>query len=234
MKYSASNINKFFKCPFFFKLCYIDKIKMVEVSNPKRDLGFNMHQIIHEYYKLIGKQPTAEMVKNVAKSCFARYFDDSLKNLLPEAEELLKNFIQFELSRLTKYTAPIMLEQKLEDEQFNGIIDFFDGNKIIDWKTGKMLTLGDDECIQGKIYNHLLNSNGYAGNFKVYFVTLANGRCLEMPATTEQWLMQKTQKMFSMIQAQQFPKVKSGLCSYCNGMLDCQCSDLTLWGNVSW
>jgi len=205
---------------------------MVEVQNDKHQLGTNMHLILKEYFKLIGAHPTKDMIENVAKSCFAKHFDNSLKNILPEAEEMLRNFVKFEISRIPKYTAPVMVEQQIEDETFNGIIDFFDGTKVIDWTTGKILTLGDNECVQGKVYSHLLASKGYS-NVKVYFVTLMNGRCLEMPATTEQWLLQKTQKMFSMIQAGQYPKCKSGLCSWCSAQIDCEFdSVLELWSGI--
>lgn len=196
------------------------------------NLGANIHLIIKEYFRLIGSHPTEMQIKNVAKSCLDHHFDETLKRYREDAENLIQNFIAFEISRLKSYSKPILVEQKLEDDNFTGIIDFFDGQNIIDWKTGNLTQLGDDERRQGKIYDLLLHHNGYQGNFKIYFVTLANGRVLELPLTTETWLISQANKMFMMVEAGQFPKCKSGLCLWCEVQLNCEMEGVGLFDNL--
>ena len=232
MKYSPSSSNSFFRCPQGWKLQKIDKVQQIRTENYKRSIGENFHAIIKEYYSNIDVKPTPSQVNNIAMSAFSTLFDETLKMYRVEMEAMLKNFIKFEIARIPKYIKPILVEEQLEDENFKGIIDYFDGRNIIDWKTGNLLSLGDNERRQGKIYELLLEHNGYEGPFKVYFVTLINGRTLELPLTTETWLMDQCKRMFTMVKNNQFPKVPSGLCNYCDVALACAFGDYSLWDKV--
>ena len=231
-KFSPSSTNQFFQCPFQWKLLHIDKVQPQTRPNPKARLGKNIHNIIKEYYQNIVKKPTAKQVENIAMCCFNSMFDETLKRYRPKAEIMMGNFINFEKARIPRYIKPIIVEKYLENDLFCGVIDYFDGKIIIDWKTGNLMRLGNDERRQGKIYNVLLNDNGYEGEFKVYFVTLANGRRLELPVTTRTWLNQEIQKMTRMIKANRFPKNRSPLCNWCDAQISCEFDGVCLWDNI--
>jgi len=231
-KFSPSSTNQFFKCPYQWKLLRIDKVQTEPKVNHKAELGGNIHDIIKEYYQNIVEKPSEKQIEHIAMSCFNMGFDETLKQYRANAETMMKNFINFEKGRIRHYIKPIMVEQTLENDLFRGIIDYFDGKNIIDWKTGAMMRLGNDERRQGKIYNILLNDNGYKGDFKVYFVTLANGRKLELPLTTRTWLEQEIKKMVGMIKAERFPKNKSPLCNWCDARMACEFDGTFLWENI--
>jgi len=199
------------------------------VENDRATLGRNIHSIIAEYYANISQKPTAKQVETMAMACFDSGFEQSLKSYKKEAEEMIRNFIKFEQSRLASYIKPILVEKKLENDNFTGIVDYFDGTNIIDWKTGAVMEIDDDMRRQGKIYDVLLKSNGYNSSHRIYFITLSNGRSLELPLTTEAWLMEQVKRMYSMVENQRFPKCRSGLCNYCEVMLECQMEGVTLW-----
>lgn len=232
-KYSPSSTNQFFTCPYQWKLTRIDGVDSATIGN-KNVLGENIHCIIKKYYDTVTSKPTVDFIKTIAHACFKTYFLESeLKEHKEVAAEMIENFIKFEIARLPNYTSPIFTEKRLEDDTFSGIIDFFDGQKIIDWKTGNMLSLSEKEKRQGAIYQRLLKSAGYEGNFKVFFVTLKNNRSLEMPLVTETWLMGQVQRMHSIIESGKFPKIKSGLCyGYCPAQIACEYDGEKLWEGI--
>ena len=236
-KFTASNLNSFFKCPFKWKLLKIDKVSGIYVENEKRDLAENVHRIIAEYYHLIGSSPTEKQIETVAKDCFKAYFEPIFNAYHSVAEDMIQNFVKFEKERLKNYRKPIFVEKTLEDNYFKGIIDYFDGVNIIDWKTGSVMGIDDDLRRQGKIYEILLNHNGFDDNgkyktYKIYFVTLKNERVLELPFTPEAWLMNQTTQMYSIVNSGKFPKHRSPLCNWCEAQLTCEFEDTTLWSGV--
>lgn len=232
MTYSPSEINLFFRCPYKWKLLKIDKAITISIPNDYALLGRNMHLIIAEYYNNIVEKPTLKQVVNIAESCFSRFFDPLLKNHQQLAENMLKNFIKFEQKRIPNYIKPIIIERKLKDENFSGIIDYFDGENIIDWKTGRIMGIDDNLRRQGKIYDLLLKHNGYEGHHKIYFITLRNGRSLELPMTTKSWIMSQVNRMYRMVKNKRFPECKTPLCNFCEVQLACEFKNTKLWDEV--
>jgi hypothetical protein len=233
MKYTASSINSFFKCPYKWKLTYMQKKKGIHVVNDKRDLGENIHYIIAKYYKESG-HPAEKYIEAIAKDCFNRYFDTKLKKYQSDAEEMMNNFIKFEKERIKTAGKPIFVEEMLEDEIFRGKIDMFDGVNIIDWKTGGLMDIDNDLMRQGKVYDRLLDSNNYKGNFNILFVTLKNGRVLRLPMITMTWLFTQTNQMNSVVSSGMFPKIRSPLCDWCEVQLECEFDNdkTTLWNGM--
>ena len=228
-------MNGFFRCPYKWDLINIVKAPCINVQNDKGLLGQNIHSIIAEYYRLVPQHPTSKQIESLATTCFTQMFESFLSHYKHVAEDMVKNFIKFEQSRLKNYVKPILVEKTLEDDLFKGVIDFFDGQNIIDWKTGAMCNLDDDSRRQGKIYDLLLQHNGFNNggkNFKVFFVTLRNSRVLELPFTSEAWLMDQIKHMYSIIQSGRFPKIRSPLCDWCEVELYCQLEDTHLWESV--
>ena len=241
---SPSSLNSFFTCPYNWKLINVDGVQVVQVENLKGNLGSNIHHIIAEYYKNIGNSGVhipsyAKEIENIATQCFNTLFEPYLNKFKTTAEEMMKNFIKFEQSRLQNYVAPQLIEKTLTNSNFKGIIDCFFTNgtvaTIIDWKTGALMDLGDNERRQGKIYEILLRDNGYIKNeriVKIYFVTLRNGRVLELPFTTETWVMEQKKHKDAIINSGNFPKIISPLCDWCNTQLSCEFNNISLWSNL--
>jgi hypothetical protein len=231
MKYTASSINSFFKCPYKWKLTYLQKTKGIYIVNEKRDLGENIHFIIAKYYEESGN-PSEKYIEPIAIDCFNRYFDSKLKKYQALAEEMMRNFIKFEKERVKTCGAPVFVEKMLEDNCFRGKIDMFDGVNIIDWKTGSVMNIDDDLMRQGKVYDKLLNSNGYNSKFNILFVTLKNGRVLQLPMVTVTWLLSQVEQMNAVICSGNYPKCRSPLCDWCEVVLECQFDDVNLWDSI--
>lgn len=233
-KISPSQLNQFYQCPFKWKLLHLDKVQTIKVRNEKADLGKNIHEIIALYYKNIGGNPTSKQIENVVLACFNTHFEPYLSKLKLQAEEMMGNFVKFEKSRLNHYVHPSVVEKEFNSEDFKGIIDYFDGENIIDWKTGAMMQIGNEHMRQGKIYEILLRHNGYIKDgqkIKISFVTLKNGRTLTLPLVTESWIIEQKRRMDFIISTQRFQKIRSGLCNWCECQLVCdfESSGERLW-----
>lgn len=228
-------MNQFFQCPFKWKLLHLDHVQAIKVKNEKAELGTNIHEIIAKYYHLISSHPTANKAEKLAWQCFNTYFEPRLESLKKQAVELMENFIHFERSRLNNYIRPLFVEKKLECPGFKGIVDYFDGKHIIDWKTGAMMQIEEDNMRQGKIYEILLKHNGYikeGQKVQTSFVTLKNGRVLTLPFVTETWLMEQRRKMSFIIKSGRFTKIRSPLCNWCECQIRCEFEGEKLWENV--
>jgi hypothetical protein len=233
IRYTPSSINSFFKCPYKWKLTYLHKTKGIFVVNDKRDLGDNIHFIISKYYEESGF-PDEKYIEPLVKDTFNRYFDTKLKKYQSDAEEMMNNFIKFEKERIKTAGKPIFIEKMLEDEVFRGKIDMFDGINIIDWKTGSNMEIDDDLKRQGKVYEILLNSNNYKGNFNILFIALKNGRTLKLPVVTSTWLYNQTNQMNSIVSSEMYPKCYSPLCDWCEVQLECEFENdkASLWDGM--
>jgi len=229
---SPSQLNQFYQCPFKWKLLHLDKVQTIEVKNEKRDLGKNIHEIIASYYKYIGNNPTSKQMENIMEMCFNTHFEPTLSKFKTQAQEMLKNFVNFEKSRLNNYVHPPIIEKPFKGEDFKGIIDYFDGEHIIDWKTGAMMQIENEHIRQGKIYEILLRQNGYikeGQKVRISFVTLKNGRILTLPFVTESWVVEQKRRMDFIISKGHFNKIRSPLCAWCEVQLACEFESERLW-----
>ena len=234
---SPSEINMYYNMGLAFKLIKIDGVPTQMQPNYRRDLGFNMHNVIKHYYQQIHEKPTPEYIERTAKSCFVNHFDQALSEHKTEAEATLRNFILFEKRRLPNYRKPILIEKYMKSRKYRGVPDMFDGVTVYDWKFGSLLKLYDDQRIQGGAYKDLLYDNGFKpiegyNDFKVKFVTLQSTAELEMPFTTTAWLDEKREIMINGVKAGKFPPCNKYLCPYCDCAKPCAFKDNTLWEAV--
>jgi len=166
---SKSSVNIYLQCPLKWKYFYIDEIP--SISSPQQERGSNIHKKIENFYKDI----------------------QSTKSLDLESYLELKNFINFELSRIkniikerksvSKYFYPLFQELKIENEKLGlkGIIDAVyihpkdDKLIIIDWKTGQYNKNDlNNYRLELAIYKELLEKsdkieNAEIGYWGVYF-----------------------------------------------------------------
>ena len=121
-------------------------------------------------------------------------------------------------------------EAKLSNENYVGIIDFHSDPQTttIDWKSGKLNQLRDNELRQGKVYENLLGSNEHQTG-RILFVALYTGRVLEMPLVTTGWIDGEKEKMLEIVKQNRFPKNVGPLCGWCPYILDCEFSEVCLW-----
>jgi len=155
---SKSQINSFIRCPYGWKLQYIDKIESIQ--NVFMTRGKNIHSHIEEFYKKV-KIENDKIVQ---------------PQTLPKS---LNKFVQFEKKRLDscknkegkidiKYFKPLFQELYLQDEKLmlRGYLDSVYINPtddkliIIDYKTGHTSTDIDSYRLELSIYKRLLENSG--------------------------------------------------------------------------
>ena len=232
---SPSEMNLFFQCPYKWKLIYHDKVSRIKVRNKKAELGKNIHEIIAKYYSLLPTKLDVTKIEKHALRCFNTYFEPYLVEFDKQAKEIMANFVKFEKSCLGNYIRPVVIEKYLKSPNFKGIIDYFDGKNIIDWKTGAIMQIGPNEMRQGKIYEMLLRHNGYikeGQKVNIFFVTLKNGRVLKLPLVTKTWLMEQKRRMEHIIKSGRFQKIYSPLCNWDEVQLTCELEGEKLWDEV--
>lgn len=127
MKLSKSKINLYLECPR--KFYYKEILKLEEPITPQIERGKNIHEFCEKFWK-------EEKWK---------FFLEENVNLDEIVDEGIRNFILIEKERMKKYKknfVPILVESKIETEEYSAIIDRldkddYDNYEIIEIKTGK-------------------------------------------------------------------------------------------------
>ncbi len=120
--YTLSKLQMYDECPQKYKLCYIDKVHIIEPPNNSSQKGNNLHNIIN--YSLKGMDVT------------------KLLGALTAQEKLLwHNFKTSDIKNYKYVASEYSFNLKLDEYWLTGRIDAlfeYDGNFIIiDWKTGE-------------------------------------------------------------------------------------------------
>ncbi len=234
---SASDLNLFNTCPLWY---FMNKQRLpgIEVDKEKAQYGTDVHNLINEYYKCVKKSFETDLTPDIIESAFNDLWGKSYINDSPafrlKSSNVKETFIKFERERLEqdgieKYH-PSHTEYKVTCDNLVGIIDFYNEatGTIIDWKTGSMVTLNQDNYIQGKIYERMMTRLGKPVN-KVLFVALASGMTFELPQISDGWLDDKISYLIDNAKLDNFKPKPSGLCPYCPYILRCQSKGLCLW-----
>ncbi len=225
---APTTISHFHSCPLAFQFIKILKVPQIEIVEPRRPIGTNMHLIIKMYYThMTSPKPTPEQIRTTANNCFKNYFDESLAEYKKEMQLMLNNFIMFEIARIPNYHPAIEVEKWDEDDIYGGYIDMFDGFTIYDWKIN-IQKLYDEHLVQGKAYQRIKRNKGY-GEVNVCFFGLENGKSLYMPRMADEWLENLRVEMLNMIAAGNFPAKPSPLCGWCPVQLACTYKFKNLW-----
>lgn len=232
---SPSDLNDFLPdggCPLRWRSKKEGRVG-IEVDRGGLLLGSNIHLMIKLYFQRVSDKPTAAEVKSIAESVYEEGFNKrELGSMKKKVEICWDNFVSFELDRLKtwKVYKPTLVEEKMSDEQYVGIIDFHSDPHMttIDWKSGNLNQLWDNELRQGNVYKNLLKSNEHRTG-RVLFVALYTGRVLEMPMVTTGWIDTERDKMLRMVRQGRFPKSVGPLCGWCPYVLDCEFSGVCLW-----
>jgi len=233
MKLSPSSVNLFlgenFGCPR--KWFYVrNKAPSLPIDKRKMELGISIHNIIKEYYSKISDNPSKKEIKLTAMDVFDDGYNEIIREFYSEAEDMIRNFIDIEISRLSwKRYKPELVEGFLETESLKGVIDFFGSETIIDWKTGTApWTLSRDILRQGNIYRILLQKNGYKVK-KIIFIYLKEREIKQIPFDDS--ILEDIRVMRKMIEKGEFPKNERA-CPFCEFVLLCECDKLCLWRKI--
>ena len=118
--YTLSKLQMYDECPQKYKLCYIDRVHIVEPI-AQTQTGNNLHSIINYYLKGMDVTKLAEALPKSDKQLWYNFKNSDVKNY-----KIIKSEYAFNL-KIDEYWLTGRLDALFE----------FDGNYIIlDWKTG--------------------------------------------------------------------------------------------------
>jgi len=233
-KFSPSEMNEFYTCPKQWEL-HKKGVVGLPVDRDHADLGKCTHRAIAEYFKIIGDRPSTENIKNIFTTCFEQEMEKySLNHLRKRSEQIRDNFISYEIERRRTWSEyrPTLVEEKLEDDSYVAIVDFYSKSHktLIDWKTGNKRDLTNEDLRQGKIGEILLKKHNHPVE-KIFFVALYPNRSFEVPKIGDGFVENERQKMIESIKIKHFPKrgAERNLCPWCDVVLDCQLERECLW-----
>lgn len=233
---SPSSINLFLQCPFRY---YLSK-KYPDEKKTKRSeyiiIGDVVHKIIEEYYKQLSKELDSiddfmiDLLVSHAKNKVLKDTNVSENRI----QRYLDNFKIFEKKRLRKNKkVPMFVEKPFKiDNEFYGVIDFYDDGILIDFKTDTSQYPKESHVIQGNIYRYLLEKHGY--NVKeIKFLFLYNGKEIKIPKKPDSYVLDILERVKMYISSNNYPKKPSNYCKYCEYRLYCVFSDY-LYEELEW
>ena len=228
-KLSPSAINTFMTCPFQYKCRYIDRVPEIKTPDTT-SFGLSIHNIMEHYYDVVKTDTKFEDVKDITDEVYAQLSTPATTSRKTATRKTQESLIRFERERIKKnYGLPTVKEEmmyaKLSDDLplIRGKPDlYFDSvGLILDWKTGNWGELSDSLKIQGKIYQLILEANGYKPK-KVIFDFLVLGKRIILPEVSTSWVVGKVEEMMEKIENNRFPKTKNNLCrKWCGHRLTC-------------
>lgn len=230
---SPSSINSFFTCPYRWKL-EREGAPSIPVDTAERDFGRNIHEIIHTYFIKVSDYPEPTEMREKLNESINEVLEERWKKRIGLVKQIFENFLQEEIKRLrrSEIYKPQMLEEKLENEKWRGVIDFYCNGEVIDWKTyGTSSFITHNHIRQGKIYETLLRSKGYEVK-GVYFFSLAQGSFIPCPRVSDEWLEGEFERMKQMVESDTFPRGTG--CKYCEYALKCKNEGRKLWEGILW
>lgn len=236
---SPSAINQLRKCPRQW-MYTMQSATSVIVEDKHLIFGRTIHGIIASYYNMVGQNPTAEIIRMQAEKAFERWYKPEIKTMQRQANDIEKNFINFELQRRKTWQQykPTFVEKKLivkpwhDLPEFHPIIDFYSepAKTIIDWKTG-IVDMNEDLMLQGKIYELAIKAIGKPVEHVIFF-SLKQGQSYEMPKIQDGWVYKICHDTMDLIASGRFPKKPTILCSWCPFILNCEFDNICLWDEI--
>lgn len=181
--YSLNKLQLFDDCPQKYKLCYIDKVHIIEPIN-KTKLGNNIHNLINYYFK-------GQDIKKL------------LETLTPQEKSLWDNFKISNITKQNCITTEYTFNVKLDTYWLTGRIDaLFETNGkyiIVDWKTGENFT-AENVKFQTTFYLHclyeILFTKGLVkepNDLSIEYINLATNNSTKIEFSQELYLQYKIQ-----------------------------------------
>ena len=202
--------------------------------------GSAFHDAIGEFYGTISDSPHGGLIEGTFQSILDRHWTsrglDRIKEVRSRKETCFKNFVKFEKYRLTicSQYKPTLIEQRVRANINNipylTIPDVYwrQDEWIVDWKSGRMNSLGEKEFVQGQVEAMILRALGMPVK-KVTFVCLLTGFVLDLPKIENEFVEAKVHKMLRYYRDKKFPKTKGDHCRWCGHQLRCEFQDRGWW-----
>jgi len=225
---SASGINRYLQCPYKY-LCSAKDITPRESDTSALLLGSAVHKIIEDYYKF-------DVEGGWERYLFERF--DGLKEMdispryLGRIDQIRDSFIGFEAERIERGEPPPAIveghwERRIPGREdlpkIHGYIDYYDGERMIDWKTGSSRYYDGDreKYLQGRLYVTLLDPRGTAG-IEGYFLFLLDGELLPISDDfTVDDLIEAVETVKEGIERGHFEPRQNRFCTWCDYMHVC-------------
>lgn len=172
---SPSAIFRFIQCPEKFWLS--QECKPLPLKTEAMQFGYDLHEIIAEYYRTLMKSNSITPAELEAKLIVSAKKHGISEQLYSKYRWHFRNFIKFEFERISWHVdiKPVAVEKEFRKKPFYGIIDaiFRKDNDyvIVDWKSSSYYgNLSDFYKIQGYIYRYV------TGIDEMVFYFLRNGQ----------------------------------------------------------
>ena len=178
---SYAKIKWFTKCPWAFRLKYLERVQPIYYDPDIFKVGSIVHDTINEYYMIAPKKP---LIYDTLMYTYFRRFDHSLGfDRFAAGKECIIHFSDFEKLRREKNDEFPESEIVVSDDNLYGIIDALfksptADNTVIDFKTGKKARINSSYKQQAVIYDILSGCPG-----RVYFYFLYDNVILEQVVT---------------------------------------------------
>lgn len=220
MKLSPSALTIYYKCPYKFKLAYIDKFKPLPPLE-KVLFGRVLHEIIAKYYEIIPE--------NLSSKEIPLFLSQAIKSVGANIDNFntqLKFFRIFEEQRLkwNLVTKPLAIEKEFSRGIFHGIIDVifkkFDGRLVgIDWKSGNVDFNNINYVLAGFIYIYIANLD------EIIFISLNTGMQNRLSKNELNQFKESIINILKGIKERKFDKNEGDQCYTCEYSLACQCGE---------
>ncbi|MHA1866006.1 MAG: PD-(D/E)XK nuclease family protein [Candidatus Heimdallarchaeaceae archaeon] len=215
-KISQSQINLYRKCPYAYKLRYIDNRISVMFDPSIVEVGSRVHSAIDRYYKnYFDTNLTQNQILEIVYGLLRQEWDTTLPpEYLKKAFKCLYNFAIFESNNLSNdlRTKPLT-EVKIQYNDLYGIVDYIDFNTktVIDFKTNTNAGLGYDKKMQAVMYKKLVEGRFKTRISSFYFVFLYPGKQIEVKfdkklSKIEEELEKIKNSIIGAFQKKKFPK----------------------------
>lgn len=218
---SASGIARYTHCPFKYWANATDQPRR-ETDMSAMEFGSLVHEVMEKLYK----QPQRpddwrQMIEGEMRAGIDPTWNETVLN---KVDKTIKNMIRYENHREKNGLKwPHSIEEHYVSEipgrpdlpLLHGFIDYYDGETIIDWKTGssRWFHLSEDKHIQGKVYEILVVPETTP---MVEFIFISEGVVKQNPEefTTER-LIYLVEDMVNGIREGRFEPKPGKLCDWC-------------------
>jgi len=220
MLISPSGVLRFLECPEKFWLSY--ECRPLPLKTEAMEFGYNLHQIIAEYYKMLMKADNVTPSELEPKLAVAAKKCGISEQMLSKYKWHFKNFIRFEFERISWHVGikPVAVEKRFKKPPFYGIVDAIfrksDGYVVVDWKSGSNYgSLTEFYKIQGCIYKYI------TGIDDVVFYFLRNGSYKRVKVSDCQQISTKVKQVLESVQKGVRYREEGEHCQLCEYQIAC-------------
>jgi len=210
---SQSGLSLYRRCPFAYKLHYVDLAEPMFFSQDVLDVGRYVHDAIDEYYRhYYVSEGTVDDILIKSYGALKEQWDLTLPaEQLRKAYDCLLHHAEWEHKNITNGigTKPFT-EVEINGEGLYGFIDYVDlqNHKVIDWKTNRYATLSYEYRMQAHVYRKLFESKfgEKLTHFYFFFLYPNQWRCVKFNDKKQEEVGKEVESLLNDILECNFPK----------------------------